>query len=55
MDVEVVVEVVEEDLGRRAKGREVPCSEEADGEVVEVLDEGIDGERETSESSSATT
>lgn len=45
MDVEVAVEVVEEDLGRRAGGREVAVGEEAGGEVVEAGDEGLDGER----------
>lgn len=45
VDVEVAVEVVEEDLGRRAGGREVAVGEEAGGEVVEAGDEGLDGER----------
>lgn len=44
MDVEVVVEVVEEDLGWCAGRREVPCGEEAGGEVIEALH----GEQETS-------
>jgi hypothetical protein len=44
--VEVAVEVIEEDLGRRAGGREVAAGAEARGEVVEARDEGVDGERD---------
>lgn len=46
MDVEVAVKVIEEDLGRRTRGREVPAGAEARGEVVEARDEGIYGERD---------
>lgn len=44
--VEVAVEVIEEDLGRRVGGREVAAGAEARGEVVEARDEGVDGERD---------
>ena len=44
--VEVALEVIEEDLGRRAGGREVAAGAEARGEVVEARDEGVDGERD---------
>lgn len=45
MDVEVAVEVVEEDLGRRAGGREESRGEEPGGKVVKASNEGVDGER----------
>lgn len=44
--VEVAVEVIEEDLGRRAGGREVAAGAEARGEVVEARDECVYGERD---------
>lgn len=37
--------MIEEDLGRRAGGREEPRGEEPGGEVVQARDEGINGER----------
>lgn len=37
--------MIEEDLGRRAGGREEPRGEEPGGEVVEARDEGVNGER----------
>ena len=46
MDVEVAVKVIEEDLGRRAGGREVAAGAEARGEAVEARDEGVYGERD---------
>ena len=57
MDVEVAVKIIEEDLGRRAGGREVAAGAEARGEAIEAREEGVHGEREweMSESSSAAT
>jgi len=46
MDVEVAVKIIEEDLGRRAGGREVAAGAEARGEAVEARDEGVYGERD---------
>lgn len=46
MDVEVAVKIIEEDLGRRAGGREVAAGAEAPGEAVEARDEGVHGERD---------
>jgi len=46
MDVEVAVKIIEEDLGRRAGGREVAAGAEARGEAVEAREEGVHGERD---------
>lgn len=45
MDVEVAVEVVQEDFGRRSGGREEPRGEEPGGKIVKASNEGVYGER----------